>query len=101
VRAVISDAFTPGHTLLMELPHHGSFRPGVASLIEHLKPAWIGQSTGPARLARDRWAWLDASTDRSVTARDGAIRVTVNGGTMTIERWEQGWRDLDRSTVQP
>ena len=101
VRAVIDGAVAPGHTLLMELPHHGSFRPGVASLIEHLKPAWIGQSTGPARLARDRWAWLDASTDRSVTARDGAIRVTVTGGTMTIKRWEQGWRDLDRSTAQP
>ena len=101
VRAVIDGAVAPGHTLLMELPHHGSFRPGVASLIEHLKPAWIGQSTGPARLARDRWAWLDASTDRSVTARDGAFRVTVIGGTMTIKRWEQGWRDLDRSTAQP
>ncbi len=101
VRAVIDGALAPGHTVLMELPHHGSFRPGVASLIERLKPAWIGQSTGPARLARDRWAWLDASTNRSVTARDGAIRVTVTGSTLRIERWEQGWRDLDRSTAQP
>jgi len=101
VRTVIDGVVPPGHTLLMELPHHGSFRPEVAALIEHLKPMWIGQSTGPARLARDRWAWLDASTDRSVTARDGAIRVTVTGGTMMIKRWEQGWCDLDRSTTQP
>ena len=101
VREVIDRAATRGKTMLMELPHHGSFRPGVASLIEHLKPVWIGQSTGPARLARDRWAWLDATTARSVTARDGAVRVTVTDGTLTIERWDQGWRALAWPTVQP
>jgi hypothetical protein len=85
----------------VELPHHGSFRPGVASLIEYLKPAWIGQSTGPARLVRDRWMWIDASTTRSVTARDGAVRVTIRDGSMTIERWEQGWRSPTRSTAPP
>jgi beta-lactamase superfamily II metal-dependent hydrolase len=101
VRAVIDGVVTPRHTVLMELPHHGSFRPGVASLIEHLKPVWIGQSTGPARLARDRWSWLDATTTRSVTARDGAVRVTVTDGTLTIERWDQGWRALGWPTAQP
>jgi len=101
VRAVIDGAVVPGHTVLMELPHHGSFRPGVASLIEHLKPVWIGQSTGPARLARDRWSWLDATTTRSVTARDGAVRVTVTDGTLMIERWDQGWRALGWPTAQP
>jgi competence protein ComEC len=91
VRAGIEGAIRKENALLMELPHHGSFRPGVASLIEHLKPAWIGQSTGPARLVRDRWAWIDASTSRSVTARDGAVRVTIRDGAMTVERWEHGW----------
>jgi len=92
VRAMVDGAIPAGKTLLMELPHHGSFRPGVASLVEHLKPAWIGQSTGPARLARDRWAWIDASISRSVTARDGAVRITVMDGSMSVDRWEQGWR---------
>ncbi len=101
VRTAIDVAMAPRNTVLMELPHHGSFRPGVAALIEHLKPAWIGQSTGPARLARDRWAWIDASTTRTVTARDGAARVTIRDGTMTIERWERGWRDPTWSTAQP
>jgi competence protein ComEC len=101
VRAAIDGAIPPGNTVLVELPHHGSFRPGVASLIEYLKPAWIGQSTGPARLVRDRWMWIDASTTRSVTARDGAVRVTIRDGSMTIERWEQGWRSPTRSTAPP
>jgi len=94
VRASIGRLQPVGNTLLMELPHHGSFRPGVVSMIELLKPAWIGQSTGPARLVRDRWDWVDASTTRSVTARDGAVRVTVRDGTMTVERWEHGWRAI-------
>jgi beta-lactamase superfamily II metal-dependent hydrolase len=98
VRAGINGAIRKENTLLMELPHHGSFRPGVASLIEHLKPAWIGQSTGPARLVRDRWAWIDATTPRSVTARDGAVRVTIRDGAMTVERWEHGWV-ADRGSI--
>lgn len=101
VRTMIDRAVVSEDTMLMELPHHGSFRPGVASLIEHLKPAWIGQSTGPARLARDRWAWLGATTERSVTARDGAVRVTVTDGALMIERWDQGWRAPVWPTAQP
>jgi hypothetical protein len=26
-----------------------------------------------------------------VTARDGAVRVTIRDGAMTVERWEHGW----------
>lgn len=94
VRAAIHGAVPDSNTLLMELPHHGSFTPGAASLIACLRPAWIGQSTGPARLTRDRWAWIDGETSRSVTARDGAVRITVTDGSMSIERWDQGWRTM-------
>lgn len=82
--------------LLMELPHHGSFRPGVAKLIEAACPQWIGQSTGPARLVRDRWAWLDRTVARHATARDGAVRVTIMDGSVTVERWSGGWRPIRR-----
>jgi len=94
VHAAMDDLPPARKPIVMELPHHGSFRPGVASLIERLKPAWIGQSTGPARLAQDRWSWIDASTIRSVTARDGAVRITARGGCLSVERWERGWQTL-------
>lgn len=95
VLEAIEREITPGAAMLMELPHHGSFRPGVASLIERLHPAWIGQSTGPARLVHDRWSWIDGSTRRSVTARDGAVRVTVVDGSIVVERWERGWTGVE------
>jgi hypothetical protein len=63
-------------------------------LLERLRPAWIGQSTGPARITRDRWAFLDATTLRSVTARDGAVRVTIDGASMRVERWDHGWKTV-------
>ncbi|MFZ9688237.1 MAG: ComEC/Rec2 family competence protein [Phycisphaerales bacterium] len=94
VHAAIEAHSRPGDLMLVELPHHGSFRPGVATLLERLRPAWIGQSTGPARIMRDRWAFLDATSLRSVTARDGAVRVTIDGASMRVERWDHGWKTV-------
>ncbi len=78
--------------LLMELPHHGSFRPAVAALMDRLKPDWVGQSTGSARLRLDRWASLAPPAGRSVTARDGASRVGVMDGVVIVEDWKGRWQ---------
>jgi competence protein ComEC len=94
---------------VIELPHHGSWRPAVAAWIERIRPAAVFQSTGPERWRRDRWEPVLAGAPRRVTCVDGAVRARVEsrpgtGGPLGIrfDRWERsGWLpcgriDLDR-----
>ena len=40
---------------VLELPHHGSWRPAVAAWVDAIGPRAVFQSTGPERWRRDRW----------------------------------------------
>ena len=73
---------------VMELPHHGSFRPEAAALVERVAPPIVLQSTGPRRLLRDRWNELLAGADRLITARDRACALEwrTTGG-VRMGRW--------------
>ncbi|MFO0827723.1 MAG: ComEC/Rec2 family competence protein [Phycisphaerales bacterium] len=86
---------------LLELPHHGSFRPAVGPLLEHASAGVLMQSTGPRRLRRDRLAEITASSMRCITARDGACRFAVDAdGTWRAWRWaSDAW--LPRGRFDP
>jgi ComEC/Rec2-related protein len=79
---------------LVELPHHGSWRPAVAAWIESMRPAAVYQSTGPERWQRDRWRDVLSGSTRRVTCVDGAVRARIEvrgeGGTepvVRLSRW--------------
>ena len=57
---------------IMELPHHGSWRPVVSNLIDRVDPRVILQSTGPRRFESDRYAVASRNRVRLVTCRDGS-----------------------------
>ncbi|MCB9845877.1 MAG: ComEC/Rec2 family competence protein [Phycisphaeraceae bacterium] len=62
---------------VLELPHHGSFRPASEAFVEAVDPGVVVQSTGPARLWDNRWARVRIGRAWLVTARDGACSVEV------------------------
>jgi competence protein ComEC len=62
---------------VMELPHHGSWRVVARALLEHVDPRVVIQSTGRTRFEFDRWAPLMRERTRVVTARDGAVGVSI------------------------
>lgn len=73
---------------LMELPHHGSFRPEAAALVERVASPIILQSTGQRRIARDKWSVLLADACRLVSARDRACCVEWREtGEVRVGRW--------------
>lgn len=88
----------PGLTAdVVELPHHGSFNPDAAALIDTLRPRLLLQSTGPRRLERDPWGPRLGRRRRIVTARDGAGRVVSAGRNLRFGGFGQGWVDLGRT----
>lgn len=66
-------------SLVLELPHHGSFNPQAEELVRLLDPALILQSTGPRRLNNPAWEsvrrTLQGVRPWMITAHDGAIWV--------------------------
>jgi len=88
---------------VLELPHHGSWRPEIAALLEIARPRVVLQSTGPERLRRDRWEPYLARTLRRVTCRDHAIRISFgNDGFARVERWCDGrWAASGRVALGP
>jgi len=58
---------------IMELPHHGSWRPIAVAFVQRVDPTWVIQSTGPLRMHPDRWAEALGGRERGVTSRDGAL----------------------------
>lgn len=65
------------HADVMELPHHGSWRNVARALLQHVDPRVVLQSTGRARFEFDRWKPLMRERTRRVTARDGAVRISI------------------------
>lgn len=66
-------------SVVLELPHHGSFNPQAEELVRQINPSLVLQSTGPRRLGNPAW---DAARETGqgprpwrITARDGAIWV--------------------------
>jgi len=62
---------------VLELPHHGSARPEAVRFVRRLGPRVVVQSTGPSRQDDERWDAARAGRVWLVTARDGAVSVTV------------------------
>ena len=62
---------------VLEIPHHGSWRPIAAEMIRALDPEVIIQSTGPRRWRHDRFGDACAGRRRHVTARDGSFVVEL------------------------
>ncbi|MAH66695.1 MAG: hypothetical protein CMJ27_09970 [Phycisphaerae bacterium] len=78
---------------IMELPHHGSWRPVVVDLIEAVDPRIILQSTGPRRFEADRFDVASRRRVRLVTCRDGASIVTIaDDGSMGVSTTKSGIR---------
>lgn len=74
--------------VVLELPHHGSFRPESAALAERIASPIVLQSTGAARLRKDKWGELLADSHRLVTAHDHACAVAwKHDGRIALGRW--------------
>ncbi len=94
-RQACVDLLAPAHQgalrgiTLMELPHHGSFLPMSAALVDRVDPLIVVQSTGARRLTRDKWGELLASRERLVTANDRASAVEwMDDGSVIIGSWD-------------
>ncbi|MHB1155756.1 MAG: ComEC/Rec2 family competence protein [Phycisphaerales bacterium] len=61
-----------------DLPHHGSFPPGVLDWLRRVHPRIVLQSTGPRKLNWDKWAGHTDGMMRLITARLGAVTVRLN-----------------------
>jgi len=57
---------------VLEVPHHGSYSPHAAALVERANPSVVVPSTGPARLGEVGWTSVREGRAWHVTARDGA-----------------------------
>ena len=64
---------------VMELPHHGSWRPIVEELIDRVNPRIVLQSTGRRRFESDRFGPACDGRIRFVTCRDGAATIVFDG----------------------
>lgn len=64
--------------IVMELPHHGSWRPLAVTLLDHVDPEAIVQSTGPDRWWLDRWRDACGARRRGITCRDGRVSFEVD-----------------------
>ncbi len=62
---------------VMELPHHGSWRPIGAEMIKAFDPSVVIQSTGGRRWRHDRYGTACMGRRRLVTARDGSFVVEL------------------------
>ncbi|MEC8558584.1 MAG: hypothetical protein VXY94_00755, partial [Planctomycetota bacterium] len=58
---------------VLELPHHGSWRPIAAELVHRVDPRAVIQSTGARRWRHDRFGPACFGRRRFVTARDGSF----------------------------
>ena len=94
----VMETVTRASPMVAEVPHHGSVTEETVRLLAALPDTvWI-QSTGPKRLRPDRLGAALAEANsldrRLVTARDGAVRVTLSGAdggeskmAVTLERF--------------
>ena len=75
---------------VFEIPHHGSWRPIVPSLVDAVDPLVVLQSTASRRFANDRYAPAMLDRSRGVTCRDGAMRVLIDArGTLELHTFDR------------
>ena len=82
---------------VMELPHHGGWRPLAQALCEWVQPSFVMQSTGARRFRRDRFEPCLRDVVRGATCRDGALRFSLDPSNLPprLEHWSgQGWTPL-------
>jgi len=81
---------TPNLTAhIIELPHHGSAKPGAMGFVDQLNPAIVLQSTGPSRLDDPRWEATRAGRIWYATASRGGIWVRVYRNGSVTHGWAQ------------
>lgn len=75
---------------VLELPHHGGYHDLAVAFVEAVGPRVVMQSTGWTRWRGDRWAPALEGQERLVTARDGAVWITIaDDGTITTGRYRE------------
>ncbi|MFM7806391.1 MAG: ComEC/Rec2 family competence protein, partial [Planctomycetota bacterium] len=82
---------------VMEIPHHGGWRPLAQTLCEWVRPSFVMQSTGARRFRRDRFEPCLRTAVRGATCRDGALRFSLDPSNLppTLEHWSgQAWVPL-------
>jgi beta-lactamase superfamily II metal-dependent hydrolase len=92
-----------------DLPHHGSVVESSGEWLTAVSPTVVLQSSGRARLRRDKWAPLLAEYDdpdlrRLITERDGMVSVWIErdgrlGYETFLPRIEEG--PIGRSEIPP
>lgn len=77
---------------VLELPHHGSMVDSAPVWVDRVDPSIVLQSSGRARLRKDKWDGLLEGRSRNVTAWHGMTRVTIgaNGGLKTRRFLDSG-----------
>lgn len=75
---------------VLELPHHGSMVDSAPAWVERVDPSIVLQSSGRARLRKDKWAGLLDGRSRHVTAWHGMTRVTIGpDGSLETARFSE------------
>ncbi len=90
-------AIVAANPRVAEVPHHGSATIETAELLARLPGTRWVQSTGPRRLRSDRLATLlaiqgvgELRIDRTITARDGAVSVSLDPSSPPVLRTWKG-----------
>lgn len=91
-REALAMVMQSGATLradVMEVPHHGSHNEVAEDFVQLVAPSVAVQSTGLRRLDDTRWDELKVGRDWRITARDGAVSVTIDeAGEVRVMTWK-------------
>jgi competence protein ComEC len=72
---------------IVELPHHGSTKPGALAFVQSLEPAVVLQSTGPSRLGKAYWDRARAGRVWYTTAGRGGAWVRIMPDGSIVHGW--------------
>ncbi len=75
---------------VLELPHHGSIKPGALGFVDRLDPLVVLQSTGVSRLNDPRWDALRLGRVWYATAEQGGVWVRIMGDGRIEHGWARG-----------
>lgn len=89
---MLTDASVDLRSDVLELPHHGSMVDSAPAWVDRVDPSIVLQSSGRARLRKDKWSGLLDGRSRHVTAWHGMTRVTIgpDGGLKTTRFLDSG-----------
>ena len=78
---------------VVELPHHGSAKPGAYGFVRSLEPSVVMQSTGPTRLNDPRWDSVRAGRVWYASADRGGFWVRIGRDGEISHGWANGQAD--------